>query len=64
MTRKEWLAVALKVAPTAIRDLVGLCGLAAVVHGVEMIYRPAGWIAGGLCLVAHAVLTARGTKAK
>ncbi len=63
MTRKEWLALALKVAPAAARDLVGLIGLVMIVNGVAQIYGPAGWIVGGLVLVAHAVLTARGTKA-
>lgn len=59
MTRKEMIDVALKVVPVATRDAVGLLGLAAVVHGVALIYRPAGWIVAGVLLVAYAGLTAR-----
>lgn len=59
MTRKEMIDVALKIVPVATRDVIGLIGLAALVHGVTMIYRPAGWIIAGVLLVAYAGLTAR-----
>lgn len=60
MTRKAMIEAALKIVPVAARDAIGLVGLAALVHGVTMIYRPAGWIIGGLMLVGYAALSARG----
>lgn len=44
-----------------IRDAAGLAGAAAVTFGAWSIYAPAGFIAGGLMLLAAAVLTARAT---
>jgi hypothetical protein len=43
----------------ALRDLVGLAGLAAVTFGCGMIYVPAGLIVGGLLTVAIAVMASR-----
>lgn len=59
MTRKEWMAVAAKVAPVAARDLVGLAGLVMITHGCAQVYVPAGWIVGGVLLSAFAFVTAR-----
>ena len=43
-------------------DLMGLAGAGWIVHGVGLIYRPAGSIVAGLFLLAAAVLlTARRT---
>lgn len=62
MTRKEYLSAAAKIGPVVIRDSIGLAGLVLLVHGVGLIYRPAGWIVAGVLLVAYAALSARGRK--
>jgi hypothetical protein len=41
------------------RDFAGVAGAAAIAYGAGLIYRPAGFIVGGLLLVAASVLLAR-----
>jgi hypothetical protein len=41
------------------RDAAGLVGCGSVVTGIAMIYQPAAFIAGGLLLIAGALVTAR-----
>jgi hypothetical protein len=50
---------ALGVLPVVLRELSGLGGAASTVFGVWQIYPPAGWITGGLFLIAAAVVFAR-----
>jgi hypothetical protein len=45
--------------PVVLRDLSGLGGVAAATIGAWQIYPPAGWIVGGLFLIAGAWLLAR-----
>lgn len=59
---KSLLSATRKLAPDALREAVGLAGIGCVVHGVGLIYVPAGWIAGGMALVAYAIIQASGTK--
>ena len=40
-------------------DVMGLIGLGMLVHGIDMIHRPAGFIAAGLILSGIAFLVAR-----
>ena len=42
-----------------VRDLSGLAGAALVAYGAWLIYPPAGFIVGGLMLLAGAVFSAR-----
>jgi len=46
-------------ASTIIRDLVGLVGAVAVVHGVASIHEPSAWIVAGGAMVGYAWLSAR-----
>jgi hypothetical protein len=44
-------------------DLVVLCGLIAIVHGIAMLHQPSAWIFGGLVAAVLSVLmTARRKK--
>lgn len=40
-------------------DLMGLSGAAFIVHGIDMVYRPAAFIVAGLILTAAAAIVAR-----
>jgi ABC-type protease/lipase transport system fused ATPase/permease subunit len=42
------------------RDLAGLAGAGLVAYGAWLVYRPAGFIAGGVLLIAASILLARG----
>jgi len=42
-----------------VRDMAGLFGGALLIHGVALIYYPAGYILAGSMLVAAALLSAR-----
>jgi hypothetical protein len=44
--------------------LFGLGGMAAMTYGCAMIYEPAGWIVGGLCLLLIAGRLAQQSQAK
>lgn len=44
---------------TAANDLMGLIGLTMVVHGLDMINRPAAFIAAGIMLCGLALIVAR-----
>ncbi len=46
-------------APFLGRDVAGVVGAVMIVVGLFKIYEPAGWIGGGLMLVAAAFLVAR-----
>ena len=56
MTNRERLA---KAAPAVVRDCAGIAGVGMIAIGAGQIYAPAGLIAGGLLLLAGAVLSAR-----
>lgn len=45
--------------PVIVRDLVGLAGAGLVAYGGWLIYPPAGFIIGGLLLIAAAWLAVR-----
>ena len=45
--------------PGITRDLAGLVGAGLVAYGAWLVYSPAGFIVGGLLLIAGAILTAR-----
>jgi len=45
--------------PVVMRDLGGVGGIASATFGAWQIYRPAGWIVGGVFLIAGAWLLAR-----
>lgn len=62
MTRAQTIALLKVIIPVVgivARDAVGVIGVLAVVHGVSMFSTPAGWIVGGIVMVAFAVLTTR-----
>lgn len=42
-----------------LRDAIGLAGVAAITYGAWLIYQPAGFIVGGVLLIAGAILTSR-----
>lgn len=46
--------------PQLLLDVVALAGLAALVTGVAMIYRPAAWILGGALAFLGAAALSRG----
>lgn len=48
----------LAVVPVLVRDLVGLAGAGLVSYGAWLIYPPAGFLAGGVLLIAAAALAA------
>jgi len=45
--------------PVFARDLFGIAGASLVSYGAGLIYRPAGFITGGILLIAAALLLAR-----
>jgi len=45
--------------PGIIRDGAGILGAALIAYGAALIYRPAGFIVGGLLLISGALLAAR-----
>jgi hypothetical protein len=49
----------LRALPVVLRDLSGLSGVASATIGAWQIYHPAGFITGGLFLIACAWLLAR-----
>jgi len=48
--------------PVILRDLAGLLGAASVAYGARLIYAPAGYIVGGLLLIAGSLFIARGAE--
>lgn len=56
---RDFLSMVRKRVPVMVRDGVGLAGFASIVCGVWMIYPPAAFIIGGVCMVTAAVLSAR-----
>lgn len=56
---KRWLGVLAGAMPVVMRDLSGLAGVVSATIGAWQIYRPAGFIVGGLFLIAGAWLLAR-----
>lgn len=60
------LAVALRWAagsvPSALRDLAGLAGVGLIAYGAWLVYPPAGFITGGVLLIAGALLLALGNR--
>jgi len=48
--------------PTLLRDAAGLGGAGLCAYGAWLIYAPAGFIAGGVLLLAGAWLSARGAE--
>lgn len=67
MTRPRKLLERLGKAAPAVRtaaiDISGVAGVAAIVHGLGLIYEPAAWISGGLAALAASVLLQRSRKA-
>lgn len=55
---KDLLRAAGNLTPSMARDVLGLGGLAAITYGVALIYRPAGFIIGGVLAVTVAALLA------
>ena len=53
---KDLLRAAGSLTPSLAHDLLGLGGLAAITYGAYLIYRPAGFVVGGLFAVTAAVL--------
>ncbi len=47
-------------APVLLRDGAGLAGAVAIAYGAWLIYPPAGFIAGGVLLLAGAIALSRG----
>lgn len=52
------MGIAAMLTPSVARDLLGLGGLTAITYGAGLIYRPAGFIVGGLFAVTAAALLA------
>ena len=50
-TAADWL-------PDATRNVVGICGAALMAYGAWLIYAPAGFIVGGVMLIAGVALSA------
>ena len=48
--------------PDMVRDIAGLAGAALIAYGWWLIYPPAGYIAGGVLLLAAAFLSASGKR--
>jgi hypothetical protein len=46
---------------TVMRDLAGLAGAGLVAYGAWLVFPPAGFITGGVLLLAGALLLLRGT---
>lgn len=44
--------------PIVLRDLAGLAGAGVIAYGAWSIYPPAGWIAGGILMLAASLLLA------
>lgn len=51
-----------KVAANTTPDSLMVCGAAAISYGSWMVYAPAGFIVGGVLLIAAGVLAARGAE--
>ena len=47
--------------PEIVRDVAGIAGGSLVAYGAALIYRPAGFIVGGLLLIAGAIFAALGS---
>lgn len=45
--------------PVIVRDIAGVAGGALIAYGAGLIYRPLGFIVGGMLLVAASFLLAR-----
>ncbi len=50
----------LSVLPVVLRDVVGLAGAGLVAYGAWLVFPPAGFITGGVLLLAGALLLSRG----
>lgn len=48
-------AATLRAIPPLTRDLVGVCGVAAIVFGVWQIHQPSAWIVAGVMMVVIAL---------
>lgn len=53
---KNLLGVAVGFTPMLARDVLGTAGLSGITYGAWLIYRPAGFIIGGIFAVIVAVL--------
>jgi hypothetical protein len=53
------LVATVRAVPSLLRDLVGLAGAALCAYGAWLVYAPAGFIFGGILLLAGAMLSAR-----
>lgn len=62
MKLKEHLKKGALAAAGWIPDGLMVCGAGAVAYGAGMVYPPAGFVVGGLFLLAAGWLTARGSK--
>lgn len=59
MGRGQLVTRLLAALPVVLRDISGVAGVASATIGAWQVYRPAGWIVGGLFLLAGAWLLAR-----
>lgn len=50
--------------PILVCDLAGFAGMAAIAYGAWLIYRPAGFLVGGVLLIAAAMLFGQRLDAK
>lgn len=62
MKLKEHLKKGALAAAGWIPDGLMVCGAGAVAYGSGLVYQPAGFVVGGLFLLAAGWLTARGSK--
>ena len=56
---RKLLGAVLDATPVVLRDLSGLGGVVSATFGAWQIYHPAGWVVGGLFLIAGAWLAAK-----
>lgn len=50
------------IAPSVIRDSIGIAGSCLIVYGAWLVYEPAGFLMAGLMLMTAALLAARTAK--
>ncbi len=55
---------AFRAIPGALCDLVGFAGAAAIAYGAWLIYAPAGFLVGGVLMIAVSMLVGRRIDAK
>lgn len=56
----KFLSALRRAAPVIVRDLSGLAGAGLIAYGAWLAHEPAGFIVGGVELIAMAALAARG----